>query len=330
MTSVTEFSILAAAIAPVAPASCPTSFDPVKLSDLAEFHRVVPLVHRYLHACGSVVPQRLTDAAQSNARHNLLLFSHTCSIVDALRANGIDALALKGPVLAFQLYGDLGLRTSVDVDVLVPRAEFVRAASLVGELGYQSDIGVAANAIRGHLVRQHDLGFAHKDGTLIELHAGIAQPHYSYEVDLIPWFRAAVDVEISGRSVRTLSPAHAATFAIIHGTKHVWSRLDLVSDVAGFGGTAVDWDEVARTLGAMGARRAGAVAVELARVLASWSVPAELADTKSARIARRISRRIESGETPTYWQSRVYDLTVRERFSDRARYLARLGLKLPV
>lgn len=330
MKSTTEFSILTAAISPFAPDSPQFSFDPDRLVDLAEFHRLVPHVHRYLDRAGNDLPQRLCHDVRTNAARNLLLFAHTCRVVQSLRATGMDAVALKGPVLAHQLYGDISMRMSTDVDVLVPRDQFVAAASHLIKEGYRPGIPVAGNAISRHLIRQHDLAFAHHDGTLLELHAGIAQPHYSYAVDLSTWFREARDVEIGGSKVRALSLSHAASLAIIHGTKHVWSRLDLVADVAAFGRTNVDWTEVAEVMHRAGAARAAAVAAHLARSFTGWTPPLATSYPEAARLAELIHGRIVRQEAPTYWQARMFDLAVRERLSDRFRYVARLGLKLPL
>lgn len=330
MTHDVEFTILSAAITPRPTASRLPAFDSERLTDLAEFHRLVPQVHSYLHSQGQPAPQRLQDAAAANARTSLRLFAHTFRIVESLRTREIDAVALKGPVLAYQLTGNLSLRMPVDVDVLIPRTEFVRAASIVAELGYMSETPATEAAIGRHLRRNHDLAYVHEDGTLLELHADIAQRHYSYHVDLRPWFREARAIQIGGHTLHTLAITHAAILAIIHGSKHVWSRLDMIADVAGFGGQDVDWEEVAAISHWVGIRRATVVAAALAKRFTGVELPIQLRDNRAIGIAERIGQRIERNGAPTYWQARCFDLAIRERTADRIRYMLRLGLKLPL
>ena len=49
---------------------------------------------------------------------------------------GIRTLVLKGPTLALDLYGDVSLRTSKDLDILIPLTEIEQAERLMTELGY--------------------------------------------------------------------------------------------------------------------------------------------------------------------------------------------------
>jgi hypothetical protein len=152
------------------------------LLQLADWHRVTALLARATRAYP--LPDRvrtaLQAAARANAQRNLLLFAHTARISAAFESKGIDALFLKGPLLAHRIYGDLSLRVCGDVDVLVRAAHFAQASALLTQLGYDAGTRLDENALRKHLRFQHDLPFAHPDGTLVELHADLAQPHYSY------------------------------------------------------------------------------------------------------------------------------------------------------
>ena len=54
----------------------------------------------------------------------------------ALAEAGIRMISMKGPLLAMEAYGDPSLRTSRDLDVMVPEADLRRAGELLVELGY--------------------------------------------------------------------------------------------------------------------------------------------------------------------------------------------------
>jgi hypothetical protein len=311
-----------------APIPTPTP-DWTSLLRLADYHRLTPLVARMTRDLPKPVQVdvALQNAARVNAQRNLLLFAHTTRIAAAFQSAGIDALFLKGPLLAHQIYGDLSLRVCGDVDVLVPAGRFMEAAALLTHLGYDAGVELGESALRMHLRSQHDLAFAHADGTLVELHADLAQPHYSYHTNLEHWFRDARTIEVSGHFLRTPSAEHALLLAIIHGTKHVWTRLDLLADIAGIIRKPLDWDLVRHEVRQAGAERAAAVAGRLLRDILGISTPLLGKDRSGARLADAIAQRLVRQRDPSYWQSRIFDLAVRERPADRLRYVTNLYRK---
>ena len=299
------------------------------LLEMAEYHRLTPILARATrnYPKPDAVNATLAAAARENTQQNLVFFSHTVRIGAALDREGIDALAIKGPVLAYQLHGDLSLRVCSDVDVLVRAEQFARAARALCALGYTTDASLDEASLQAHLRFHHDLAFEHADGTLIELHANIAQPHYSYRTDLDRWFERAQTVAVSGHHIRTPCSEHALVLAIVHGTKHAWSRLDLLADVAAIARRRLDWKDVLSQIDRMGARRAATLAGILLRDVLDLPSPL-LTDH---RIGRRFSGRVKSRmlfpADPTYWETRLFDFRVRERASDRLRYVTNLYRK---
>ena len=56
-------------------------------------------------------------------------------ICKSFNENQIRSIVLKGPVLAANLYGDLSLRTSSDLDILIPITELDKADQLLINIG---------------------------------------------------------------------------------------------------------------------------------------------------------------------------------------------------
>jgi hypothetical protein len=69
----------------------------------------------------------------------------TLALLEALERAGIPALALKGSVLAREVYGDVGARTSGDIDILVAPADLAGAVDVVARMGWTHQT-VAARA----------------------------------------------------------------------------------------------------------------------------------------------------------------------------------------
>jgi hypothetical protein len=85
-----------------------------------------------------MVPAQIrANPAVASVARSLMLDAAAVHCVSALRAAGIRAILLKGPVTARWLYSDAGNRDYTDVDLLVARGELRRALRILGGLGYR-------------------------------------------------------------------------------------------------------------------------------------------------------------------------------------------------
>lgn len=316
MNDSTEIAVLLAAISDSRPNI--SNVDQGRLFQLAQYHRLTP----QLSALGSL----FSEAARLNAVNSLALFASTANVLNAFAAHGLPALAIKGPVLAYVLRGDLSARVCTDADVLVRRADALDCARILSDLGFTCTIPVEADAFARHFVYEHDLQFMREDGTLLELHVDIAQRHYSYRIALDDWFEQSRVIEFGGRRIKTLNAERTALLATIHGTKHAWSRLDLVRDFADLRQSVIDWRIVIAEARAVGAMRALRVAAALTAELIGWAPPVESITTADQRLAAAVADRLRNAGEQDFWATRLFDFRIRERSSDRIRYALYLGL----
>src|SRR4051812_23591803 len=114
-----------------------------KLAAAAEFHGLTPLLCRNLKAAAIAIPHEIASEIDSwnsaTVRQNLFLSAELLRAHSALREHGIEAIPLKGPVLASELYGDLALRPFSDIDLLIRREQVDAAESVVRDLGYEPE-----------------------------------------------------------------------------------------------------------------------------------------------------------------------------------------------
>ena len=91
-------------------------------------------------------------------------------ICKVFNENHIRTLALKGPVLASDLYGDLSLRTSADLDILVPINELDKADQLSIGLGFvkEDDFQTVLNDWKWRI--HHFTYFHPQNGVHCEIH----------------------------------------------------------------------------------------------------------------------------------------------------------------
>ena len=82
----------------------------------------------------------------------------------------IPLLFLKGPVLAFELYGDISLRTSSDIDILVPINKLEKAENVLMELGFIKDDYIET-ILNDWKWRHHHVTYIHpKKEVKVEIH----------------------------------------------------------------------------------------------------------------------------------------------------------------
>jgi hypothetical protein len=90
----------------------------------------------------------------------------TLALLEALEGAGIPALALKGSVLARELYGDVGVRTAGDIDILVAPGHLSGAVEVVARMGWAHH---AASARAASLPVLHET-LTHSSLPRVELH----------------------------------------------------------------------------------------------------------------------------------------------------------------
>ncbi len=101
------------------------------LLDIANLERMLPLLYKNLIL---ISPKKVPPAVMTHLRNEFLLNSsrnmkltrELLFIIDNFDAKGIPIMPFKGPVLAEQVYGDIALRSFVDLDLLVPEHEYTR------------------------------------------------------------------------------------------------------------------------------------------------------------------------------------------------------------
>jgi Uncharacterised nucleotidyltransferase len=93
---------------------------------------VVAVAHALARTAADLVPDDILDALRSNRDQthtkNCASFDELARLVSALASAGVEAIPFGGPIIAIQAYGDLGIRTFGDLDLLIRRPEALVAA----------------------------------------------------------------------------------------------------------------------------------------------------------------------------------------------------------
>ena len=252
---------------------------------LVQRHRVSGLTHHALVTSGVAPPPRIAAALAAQSRdsavHEVSSVGETIQLVRRLRAAGVDAAVLKGATVALLAFGRFGVRYSVDIDLMVDRADVGAASSVLRQLGYvrtEPPETVSDGKMSARMRRNKDLAFENPaKGMKVELHWRLFQnPCLMGDVDMTSFRPSALT---PGETVMALSMDIAPLYLLVHGAEHAWSRLKWLADAGALlrSETAMA-ERLYRQAKALGLARSVGPGILLSAELLGTSVPDELTD----------------------------------------------------
>ncbi|MGA9584538.1 MAG: nucleotidyltransferase family protein [Terracidiphilus sp.] len=301
--------------------------------DAALQHGILPILYLELVANRTAIPAEALEIAriefESNAFHCLANAAELLEVLKAFKKAGIAAMPFKGVVLAASAYGDIIARPAGDLDVLIRFSDLLQATQILKERGYELKTKVledgypeAANYFEYHFDRP-------EDGMVVELRwrLELTQPRYRHNlgIDWV-WPRRRM-VKLAGADVPNFDAVTGLLMLCMHGSKHAWSRLVWICDVAKLieREPELDWDSVRREAKRVGLWQCLALGVLLAGRVASARVPPEVRrDFEADRRMRNLTEFLEEhlveepGKMPGGWMP--YNLQILG-FRDRSRVI---------
>ncbi len=265
-------------------------------------HRVLPLLFaRLMQASASLpleVQQRLQSEYQHNAFHCMANAAELLAILEAFKKHSIPVMPFKGVVLAASVYGDANARAAGDLDLLVHPRDLKRASELLLDRGYELDTPVRADLSPVNRESFESLFVRARDGMVAELRTRLdllgTRSDHNLGMDWIwPRHRTAV---LAGVDVPDIHPETALLMLCMHGSKHWWTRLAWIVDVAQLlrSRPNLDWEEIDRESKRTGLWRTVALGVLLAHRVTGVAVPqATLRRFESVRAIRGLVQYID-------------------------------------
>ncbi|MDR3744882.1 MAG: nucleotidyltransferase family protein [Acidobacteriaceae bacterium] len=310
------------------------------LTTAAEYHGLTALLCRLLEeSCPDLVAQDVASLLRKDYRdsaaRNLILTSQMFSLVDLFQAKGVNVLALKGPVLAELLYPDPVLRPFSDLDLLVRKQDVAHASSILAQEGYALSPHLARLSLRTLLRLNYALLFRHGRGAYVDLQWEVGPSDYPFRFDMEILWRSSSQTRIDGREVACLSPESLLLYLCVHGTKHMWSRLLWMGDVARLVRTPLNWPEVLALAAEAKCSRPLLLGLLLAHELLEAPLPEEVLQlalsTQAVQLrATQATRRLLCAQPsePRSWEFTVFNARMAERSWEKVRHCASM-LKAP-
>ena len=174
--------------------------------------------------------RKRSDACRMQAMVHLQLLA---GVLKALNHAEIPVMPLKGPLLSLGMYGDVGLRHSKDLDVLVARDDVLRAQECLETLGWRRSAEYSSLTLRQskfNLRYEQHIGYVHPArGCELELHWRTAEDASA----VLPGGLArGLPTQWNGCHYLAMKPADLMLYLCNHGSGHAWARAKWLGDMA--------------------------------------------------------------------------------------------------
>ena len=306
------------------------------LLSLAYWHGLEPLLYLHLHSfTEETVPARVMLTLRENCKviggRNLILASRLKAVSAHLRAQQIEHIAYKGPLLAEVYYGNCTLRVFHDLDILVrpSRIEDVRDALV--KIGFSDKYGLSASQQAASFRFGFEHPFTAVGGVDLDLHWRLVQTFKSRSLDMEGIWKRVAMVPFWGGEAPTFCPEDLLVVLCLHAGHHGWQQLSHMCDISQLfrKHPQLDWNIVDSHLGDSNTTRMVYVSLNLLEEHWEVQIPAVMrarisADPHVARLAGRIQTEIWSSPNPALTTSSLrwlLDRSAGEDLRDRLRLL---------
>ncbi|MFT8322216.1 MAG: nucleotidyltransferase family protein [Bacillus sp. (in: firmicutes)] len=205
-----------------------------KFLQLAIHHRVYPFVYRKLSKIeNDWIPSHILQTLRVNYQQNtfqmLQLSAEMEYVMKQFSESNIRSLVLKGPILAADLYGDISLRTSKDLDILIPYDKIEEADEILSREGYMKE--EYPIILKEWKWKTHHFSYLHSTKKInIELHWRLHNPPDKEPSFQSLWERKRVS-KLSNYPINHLGNEDLYLYLMAHGARHGWFRLRWLLDI---------------------------------------------------------------------------------------------------
>jgi hypothetical protein len=316
---------------------CPLDWP--SIIEKAQAHGVLSLLYRNLrnHFSGSV-PASLLEKMKNRyflqAARNLRMTRHFHRLLDCFEENQIPVIPYKGPALAVSVYGDLSLRSFVDLDFLVREKDLPRAKSLLYSQGYKWHFSLSRSREDSFLQSDEGCLMSHEqNGAVVEVDATIAPREFPVPLGVETFWDGTERTFFEGRPILSFKPEDLFLILCVHGSKHGWERLIWLCDLAELArqSKGMDLEKVMAQARKLGCERMVSLGLRLISGLFSSPLPPEILQrTMTSEVDSLVDGVLGRFEEGRFFPCQGFALTwyylsLCERRRDRAGFFLRLA-----
>jgi hypothetical protein len=260
------------------------------------------------------------------------------AILEALEARRVATIAYKGETLSMLAYGRMGVRESVDLDLVVRESDVTAAEEVLCARGYRrSSPGVLRPRVEAAWRKAwNETEFISGDGwVVVDLHWRAYAARYPFRIDPTRLWSRTAPMTLRGREVPVFRAETLLGLLCLHGAKDEWHKLIWLCDVDRLirVSPSLDWEEIRSFAEEGRCRRVVGLGLLLARRLFETPLPvpvlARLAEDEDlVRLVSRVEKALATGGITRSWWLGIIDvwpfhLEVFDSWRDGALYVGR-------
>jgi len=242
--------------------------------DLADRHGLTPLLYRHLELAtpDSVPPNVLAHLAHSAkhiAKHNFLLAAELLKLTTVFAAQEIPFQTYKGPTLAMQALNSLSDRVFVDLDLVLDERDVAKAQGALLDAGYTPEprrsLPFTEKFMFSPMFRRlaHEQSFSRRLARTDQELSFVIDLHWRATENSLKNIESAVLVQnkemidVCRHEVPGFKKELLLLLLLEHGTKHRWSELKWLVDIAQILSRTpdFDWDKLYALGASIGIKR---------------------------------------------------------------------------
>ena len=199
---------------------------------LASAHGLLPWLARSLASSGmpGAACAPVIDAASAGAARTLGRLRRLAELCALLDRAGVPVLPYKGPALSFQLYGDPGLRQSVDLDLVVPFEHYAEARTVLLAAGLPPRRGQSERQERTLYASLGHAPFG-RGSDFVELHWRFVDRRFPFALDVERALARSRTIRIGGSTFPVMADDDLLAVLAMHGARHLYERLEWLAGV---------------------------------------------------------------------------------------------------
>jgi len=284
-------------------------------------------------------PQDIEDALNQFVISQRLDNQRRCDdlliLLDALYQEKIPVISFKGPWLSHVAYGDMGLRSFWDLDILIQREHRDVASAILLSQGF---VCCTTGLNRRQLDSfwdfcGQDVFQRESDHVVVELHWALTASTLAFDFDYKGLFQRKLSEEWGSKRISHLAPEDELLYLCLHGSKEAWYKIKWLADLAFFiqAHPHLNWPIIWQRAKENGTLRVTALALYILQQLFPAVPVGDLellkkhTDKQVIRLAKPILNQLLGGTVipPPDFRLSIYRFRLRERWIDKTGYVWR-------
>jgi hypothetical protein len=304
----------------------------------AERQGLIPLLYYILKITAPErVPedifQQMNEIYLISMKRSMIQVSELLQVIQLGKDHEIPVIPYKGAALSQQIYGDIGLRISSDIDIIVREQDVIRAKALLISQGYTPPISLTPEQDKKFIQVRCEYDLSHPRRNTLDLHWQFIPYYYLAPFEETDIWSGLKVISLEGHEIFALSLEMHIIALCIHGAKHQWKELRQISDIAGIIASEKDinWELILKIAREKRIERIISLGLHLAEVLMKTDLPPFVSEAirRDRVVQHRVSSSIdtlftEEKEQGGDFQEVLYWVSVRECFWDKVRVIALL------